>query len=102
MSADSAMKVAEKQFKYREQVMRTENAAYLVKNAKNKNVKVTASGLQYKVLKQALAPLPPTPQRLRFTMKANSSTALSSILHTHATSLPPSAPTKSSKAGLRL
>lgn len=52
MSADSAMKVAEKQFKYREQVMRTENAAYLVKNAKNKDVKVTASGLQYKVLKQ--------------------------------------------------
>ena len=50
MSADSAMKVAEKQFKYREQVMRTENAAYLVKNAKNKDVKVTASGLQYKVL----------------------------------------------------
>ena len=43
MSADSAMKVAEKQFKYREQVMRTENAAYLVKNAKNKDVKVTAS-----------------------------------------------------------
>lgn len=52
ISADSAMKVAEQQFKYRDQVFRTENAAFLVQNAKQKDVKVTASGLQYKVIKQ--------------------------------------------------
>lgn len=52
ISADSAMKIAEQQFNFRDQQIKQENLAYLTKNAKEKDVKVTPSGLQYKVLKQ--------------------------------------------------
>ena len=52
LSADSAMKVAERQFEYYKQKLQQENADFLVKNAKEKGVKTTPSGLQYRILTQ--------------------------------------------------
>ena len=51
-SADSALKVAERQFEYYKQKLQQENADFLVKNAKEKGVKTTPSGLQYRILTQ--------------------------------------------------
>lgn len=58
LSPDSAMKVAEGQFSYYKQQLEITNKAYLVANAKKKGVKVTPSGLQYRVIKQGTGALP--------------------------------------------
>jgi len=58
ISPDSAIKVAEQQMNYFKQELKRVNADYLVANAKKKDVKVTASGLQYRILKQGTGATP--------------------------------------------
>lgn len=58
ITPDSAMKVAEQQFEYRQMVVKKENADFLAAYAKNDSVKKTASGLLYKVIKQGDGELP--------------------------------------------
>lgn len=58
LTPDSAMKVAEQQMNYYKQEVKRVNADYLAANAKRKGVKVTASGLQYSVIKQGTGELP--------------------------------------------
>lgn len=50
LSADSAMKVAERQFQYQQQMVKNLNAKFLEDNKQLKGVKTTESGLQYRVL----------------------------------------------------
>lgn len=52
LSADSAQKVAEQQFEYYKYTLKKANTDWLAANAKNKDVKSTPSGLQYRVIKQ--------------------------------------------------
>lgn len=59
LSPDSAMSIAERQMKYRQEIVKieqeqykAENQAWLAKNAKEKGVKTTESGLQYRIIKQ--------------------------------------------------
>lgn len=58
ISPDSAMKIAERQMDYFKQELKRVNTEYLVANAKNKDFKVTPSGLQYRVLKQGDGAIP--------------------------------------------
>lgn len=58
LSADSAMKVAERQFEYYKQELKERNQAFLVENAKQSDVKTTASGLQYRVITQGTGAMP--------------------------------------------
>lgn len=58
ITPDSAMKVAEQQFEYRQMVVKKENTDFLAAYAKNDSVKKTASGLLYKVIKQGDGELP--------------------------------------------
>ena len=52
LTPDSAMKIAEQQFEYQKQRVKDLNADFLLRNAKEKGVKTTASGLQYRLLKE--------------------------------------------------
>ncbi len=52
VSADSAMNIVKRQQEFRLQQLKGENEVYLINNAKLKDVRKTASGLQYKVIKQ--------------------------------------------------
>lgn len=58
ITPDSAMKVAEQQVAYYKQELQRANKAYLTANAKNKDVKTTASGLQYRIIKQGTGAIP--------------------------------------------
>ena len=50
LTPDSAMKVAERQFQYQQQMVKNLNAKFLEDNKQLKGVKTTESGLQYRVL----------------------------------------------------
>lgn len=52
LTPDSAMKVAERQFKFQQQMIKNLNAKFLEDNKQLKGVKTTESGLQYRVLSQ--------------------------------------------------
>ncbi|MBO5133683.1 MAG: FKBP-type peptidyl-prolyl cis-trans isomerase [Bacteroidaceae bacterium] len=52
LTPDSAMKVAERQFKFQQQMIKNLNAKFLQDNKQLKGVKTTESGLQYRVLTQ--------------------------------------------------
>lgn len=58
LSADSAMKIAERQFEYFKQTLKQKNTDFLAQNAKQPDVKTTASGLQYRVITQGTGPVP--------------------------------------------
>ena len=58
LAADSAMTIAEKQFKYQEFQVKKQNADYIADYAKQDGVKKTESGLLYKVIKQGDGALP--------------------------------------------
>lgn len=58
LTPDSAMKIAERQFNYQRQLVKNLNTQFLEKNKENKDVKVTPSGLQYKILAQGTGALP--------------------------------------------
>ncbi len=53
MSADKARELTDRQMKYRQEVMRSENMLWLSRNkAENPDVKVMPSGLQYRIIRQ--------------------------------------------------
>ncbi len=58
LTEDSALKVVEQQFKAYGQQVRKLNLDYLARNAKEKGVKVTPTGLQYRVLTKGQGKLP--------------------------------------------
>lgn len=58
ITPDSAMTIAEKQFKYQEFQMKKKNADFMAEYAKQDGVKKTESGLLYKVIKQGDGALP--------------------------------------------
>lgn len=58
ITADSAMKVVERQIAYYKETNKALNQAYLEANAKNKEFHVTSSGLQYRVLTQGTGVMP--------------------------------------------
>lgn len=53
LSPDSAMKIAERQMQYYQQMLKENNQAWLTANQKQKGVKTTKSGLQYRVLTES-------------------------------------------------
>ncbi len=58
LHADSAMKIVERQVKFQQEMLKNLNAAFLETNKKAAGVKVTPSGLQYKVIKQGTGAVP--------------------------------------------
>ncbi len=58
LTEDSALKVVEQQFKAYGQQLRKLNLDWLARNAKEKGVKLTPTGLQYRVLTRGQGPLP--------------------------------------------
>lgn len=58
ISPDSASKVVEQQFSYREAQLKKANTAYLEQYKKQKGVKSTPSGLLYKVIEKGNGPVP--------------------------------------------
>ena len=72
ISNDSAIKIVEKQMKYYQESMmerkyganRKAGEEFLKANLKNKDVKQTASGLQYKVITKGEGPIPTNTQRV--------------------------------------
>lgn len=73
ISNDSAIKIVEKQMKYYQESMmerkyganRKAGEEFLKANLKNKDVKQTASGLQYKVITKGEGPIPTNTQRVK-------------------------------------
>ena len=73
ISKDSAMKIVQKQMKYYKEQMiehkyganRKAGEEFLKANLKNKDVKQTASGLQYKVITKGEGPLPTTSDKVK-------------------------------------
>ena len=73
LSVDSAQKLASKQMEYYQNARmerkyganRTEGEAFLKANAKKDSVKVTASGLQYKILTQGTGDVPTADQKVK-------------------------------------
>lgn len=73
ISNDSAMKIVEKQMQYYEESMmerkyganRKAGEEFLKANLKNKGVKETASGLQYKVITKGEGPVPTSTQKVK-------------------------------------
>lgn len=73
ISNDSAIKIVEKQIKYYQESMmerkyganRKAGEEFLKANLKNKDVKQTASGLQYKVITKGEGPIPTNTQRVK-------------------------------------
>lgn len=57
LSADEAVKIAERQMNYYTQQLRETNQAWLEANKKRQGVKTTPSGLQYRVLQQGTGAL---------------------------------------------
>ncbi len=57
LTPDSAMKVAERQFQYQQQMIKNLNAKFLEDNKQLKGVKTTESGLQYRVLTAGNGPV---------------------------------------------
>lgn len=57
LPADSAAKVAERQLNYHNTQIKEANTAWLLANKKQKDVKTTPSGLQYRVLQQGTGAL---------------------------------------------
>lgn len=58
LTPDSAQKIVERQVNYYKETNKAAGEAYLAANAKNKEFKVTSSGLQYRVLTQGTGALP--------------------------------------------
>lgn len=73
ISNDSAIKIVDKQMKYYQESMmerkygpnRKAGEEFLKANLKNKDVKQTASGLQYKVITKGEGPIPTNTQRVK-------------------------------------
>lgn len=73
ISTDSAMKIVDKQMKYYQESMmerkyganRRAGEEFLKANLKNKDVKHTASGLQYKILTKGDGPIPTSTQKVK-------------------------------------
>ena len=73
ISNDSAIKIVEKQMKYYQESMmerkygpnRKAGEEFLKANLKNKDVKQTASGLQYKIITKGEGPIPTNTQRVK-------------------------------------
>ena len=73
ISNDSAMKIVEKQMKYYQESMmerkyganRKAGEEFLVANLKNKDVKQTASGLQYKIITKGEGPVATTTDKVK-------------------------------------
>ena len=57
LKADSAMAIVDRQMKFYQAQLKERGAAFLVENAKREGVKTTASGLQYRVIKQGTGPV---------------------------------------------
>lgn len=57
LTADSAMKIAERQMNYYAQQLKDANRAWLEANKQRKGVKTTPSGLQYRVMEQGTGAL---------------------------------------------
>ena len=57
LKADSAMAIVDRQMKFYQEQLKERNAAFLAENAKREGVKTTASGLQYRVIKQGTGPV---------------------------------------------
>lgn len=57
LQPDSAMKIAERQIKYYTLQLKESNLAWLEANAKQKGVKTTDSGLQYRILSKGEGPM---------------------------------------------
>lgn len=56
MSADSARKIIEKQEAYAKEAFKVRNQQWLIDNAKKDSVVTTATGLQYKIIRQGNGP----------------------------------------------
>lgn len=57
LKADSAMAIVDRQMKSYQAQLKERSAAFLAENAKREGVKTTASGLQYRVIKQGTGPV---------------------------------------------
>lgn len=57
LKADSAMAIVDRQMKFYQAQLKERSAAFLAENAKREGVKTTASGLQYRVIKQGTGPV---------------------------------------------
>lgn len=57
LTADSAMKIVEQQFKYQQETYKAKNVAWLNTNKTLKGVKTLPSGLQYRVLTEGHGPV---------------------------------------------